>query len=103
MEYVSNQMFFYTISSIVAITSAVVGYWIKEINGIGNSLDQHKEKDEIQFSNYRLEVLNMHRAMESHFTDRNNTLEKSLVQMHEHIKYVKNSIDELKSITRKNI
>ena len=96
-------MFFYTVSSIVAITSAVVGYWIKEIKGVENSLDEYKDKGEQQFSNYRLEVLNMHRAMENHFTDRNNTLEKSLVQMHEHMKYVKNSIDELKSITRKNI
>lgn len=96
MEYVSNQLFFYTISSILAVISAVLGYWIKEINGIGNSLDQHKEKDEQQFSNYRLEVLNMHRSMEKHFEERNNTLEKSIVQIHEHMKYVKDSIDDLK-------
>jgi hypothetical protein len=103
MEYVSNQLFFYTISSMIAITGAVVGYWIKEIKGVGESLDKHKENDEKQFSDYRLEVLNMHQSMERHFTERNNTLEKSIVQMHEHIKYVKTSIDELKSLTKKNI
>jgi len=96
MEYVSNQMFFYTISSIVAITGTVIGYWIREISGIGKSLDTHRENDERQFSDYRLEVLKMHQAMEKHFSDKNNNLEKSIIQIHEHMKYVKNSIDEMK-------
>lgn len=97
MEYVSNQMFFYTISSMIAITSAVIGYWIKEIKGVSRSFDKHKKEDEKQFADYRMEVLKMHQAMERHFTDKNNLLEKSIVQIHEHLKYVKESVDEIKT------
>lgn len=100
MEYVTNQMFFYTISSMVAITGAVIGYWAKEIKGISNSFDRHKQEDDKQFAEYRLEVLKMHQAMERHFTDKNNLLEKSIVQIHEHLKYVKDGLDEIKGLSR---
>lgn len=96
-------MFFYTISSMVAIIGTVIGYWIKEVKGLGKSFNEHKERDEREFANYRLEVLKMHQAMERHFTDKNNLMEKSIVQIHEHMKYVKDSIDELKGSVRKNI
>lgn len=101
MEYVTNQTFFYTVSSVVAITGAVIGYWVKEIKGVSRSFDRHLQEDEKQFAEYRLEVLKMHQAMERHFTDKNNLLEKSIVQIHEHLKYVKDSVDEIKDLSRR--
>ena len=96
MEYVTFNLYFWSMGAIVSVVSAVVGYWIKEVKGIGRAFDQHRERDEREFANYRLEVLKMHQSMERHFSDKNNNLEKSIVQIHEHLQYVKQSIDEIK-------
>ena len=52
MEYVTTNLYFWSMGAMIGIVSTIVGYWVKEVKGLGKSLDDHNTNNGIRFLKY---------------------------------------------------
>jgi len=99
MEYVSLQLFFWVIGAMVAVSSALIGYWIKEIRGIGNSLDAHKTDDEKEFYKGQRENDGEHARLEQLIHLKTSVIEQSFAKMETKLDFI---VDSIRKISEKD-
>jgi hypothetical protein len=98
MEYVTMELFFWVVGALVAIVSALIGYWIKEIKGIGKSLDKHEKEDETEF--YKAQRYNdsEHARIEALLHEKTGIIENAFAKMETKLDFI---VENIKKISEK--
>jgi len=95
MEYVTLELFFWVIGATVAIVSGIVGYWIKEIRGIGKSLDGHEKDDEKEFYKSQRDNDAEHARLEALINQKTSIIEQAFAKMETKLDFIVENIKKL--------
>lgn len=95
-QAVTHQTFFWIIGAIISLNTLIVGYWIKEIKGVGRALDKHKEDDEKEFNNAQRVNDRDHADIKALIYKEINDVTRDVIQINTKLDYVTDFIKEIK-------